>query len=208
MSGVPIAVGAPENACRTGSRPLPHRRTPPLTPEAFRRETGVSRETLERLDAYLRLLVHWQRRINLVGAASLADPWRRHMLDSAQLFPLLPDPCTRLVDLGSGAGFPGLVLAIMGVAGVDISLPPGSLVRASRSGKVAVAANQLEGYGPTVLLQHSDGYVTVYAGLADLLARPGEMVQQGRPIARIGSHALHFQIRQGTTARDPLSLLP
>lgn len=120
MSGVPTAAAAPENACRNGPGPLPHRRLPPLTPEAFRRETGVSRETLERLEAYLGLLVHWQRRINLVGAASLADPWRRHMFDSAQLYPLLPDPCTRLVDLGSGAGFPGLVLAIMGAAGVEL----------------------------------------------------------------------------------------
>jgi 16S rRNA (guanine527-N7)-methyltransferase len=91
-----------------------------LLPEAFRRETGVSRETLARLDAYLALLNNWQRRINLVGATSLADAWRRHMLDSAQLFPLVPSSCERLLDLGSGAGFPGLVLAIMGVPGVEL----------------------------------------------------------------------------------------
>ena len=51
--------------------------------------------------------------INLVGPATLPDLWRRHFLDSAQLLPLLPAASGTLVDLGSGAGFPGLVLAIM-----------------------------------------------------------------------------------------------
>lgn len=59
------------------------------------------------------LLERWQARINLVGSASLADLWRRHMLDSAQLFSHIPPSARRLVDLGSGAGFPGLVLAIL-----------------------------------------------------------------------------------------------
>lgn len=68
---------------------------------------------MQRLDALLTLLRRWQRRINLVGEATLADPWRRHMLDSAQLLPLLPPAARHLVDLGSGAGFPGLVLAIL-----------------------------------------------------------------------------------------------
>jgi 16S rRNA (guanine527-N7)-methyltransferase len=87
----------------------------PMTPDQFREETGVSRETVERLERYAHALERWQRRINLVGRASLADLWRRHMLDSAQLLPLIPAGATRLIDLGSGAGFPGLVLAILGV---------------------------------------------------------------------------------------------
>lgn len=88
---------------------------------------NVSRETLQRLEIYAGLLVKWQAKINLVGPATLPDLWRRHFLDSAQLLSLLPasDPLPRpgggnssagggtLVDLGSGAGFPGLVLAIM-----------------------------------------------------------------------------------------------
>jgi len=83
-----------------------------LTPEAFARMADVSRETTDRLARHLDLLRRWQKRINLVGAATLADPWRRHMLDSAQLAPLIPAGA-RLADLGSGAGFPGLVLAIL-----------------------------------------------------------------------------------------------
>ncbi len=93
-----------------GRRPPPSV-SAPLSDHAFAAETNVSRETLERLRRYLALLTRWQARINLVGASTLADPWRRHMLDSAQLAPLIPDEARVLVDLGSGAGFPGLVLA-------------------------------------------------------------------------------------------------
>ena len=74
---------------------------------------NVSRETLQRLETNAGLLVKWQARINLVGPATLPDLWRRHFLDSAQLLPVLPAAGGTLVDLGSGAGFPGLVLAIM-----------------------------------------------------------------------------------------------
>ncbi len=85
----------------------------PLTPEEFRRATGVSRETLSRLETYARILTRWQSRVNLVGAATLPDLWRRHMLDSAQLAAYLPESARIITDIGSGAGFPGLVLAIM-----------------------------------------------------------------------------------------------
>ncbi len=93
---------------------------PPMTPEQFQVETGVSRETLDRLRLYADLLEKWQQRINLVGPATLPDLWRRHMLDSAQLWPLLPPDLPRLIDIGSGAGFPGLVLAILGVPEVHL----------------------------------------------------------------------------------------
>jgi 16S rRNA (guanine527-N7)-methyltransferase len=92
--------------------------------ERFQNQTGVSRETLDRLRAYAGLLEKWQKKINLVGATTLPHLWRRHMLDSAQLLPLMRDHARRraardrakplvVADLGSGAGFPGLVLAIM-----------------------------------------------------------------------------------------------
>ena len=87
---------------------------------AFQAETGVSRETLDRLAAYEATLRKWQPKINLVGPSTLPDAWRRHFFDSAQLFPLLPESVRVLVDLGSGAGFPGLVLSIMGVPEVHL----------------------------------------------------------------------------------------
>lgn len=92
----------------------------PMSPAEFRRASGVSRETFDRLAVYADLLAKWQARINLVSSTTMGDVWRRHMLDSTQLFPHIPAGCGRLVDLGSGAGFPGLVLAIMGVEGVEL----------------------------------------------------------------------------------------
>jgi 16S rRNA (guanine527-N7)-methyltransferase len=95
-----------------------------LSPEEFGAAANVSRETLARFERYAGLLEKWTRSINLVGRDSLTDLWRRHMLDSAQLLPLLPPvPAGRdrvLVDLGSGAGFPGLVLAILGAGEVHL----------------------------------------------------------------------------------------
>jgi 16S rRNA (guanine527-N7)-methyltransferase len=96
----------------------------PLDAAGFQRETGVSRETLDRLTVYAELLQRWNKAVNLVGRGTLPDLWRRHMLDSAQLLDLLPpappDRPRRLVDLGSGAGFPGLVLAVLGAGEVHL----------------------------------------------------------------------------------------
>ncbi|HXQ53558.1 MAG TPA: 16S rRNA (guanine(527)-N(7))-methyltransferase RsmG [Stellaceae bacterium] len=91
-----------------------------LTRDGFGRLMGVSRETLERLETYVALLKAWNRRINLVGGSTMGDPWRRHVLDSAQLLQHLPPKCRVVVDLGSGAGLPGLVLSILGVPEVHL----------------------------------------------------------------------------------------
>ena len=82
-------------------------------PEEFAAATGVSRETLSRLKAYVDVLTDWNARHNLVSARSLEDVWRRHVWDSAQLVPLMPAYTKTVADLGSGAGFPGLVVAEM-----------------------------------------------------------------------------------------------
>ena len=76
-------------------------------------ENSVSRETLERLKAYEASLHEWQKKFNLVSNASLEDAWNRHFLDSMQLFNFVPKTARNLCDFGSGAGFPGMVLAIM-----------------------------------------------------------------------------------------------
>ena len=80
-------------------------------------KTEVSRETADRLQIYADLLVQWQKTINLVAPSTLGDIWHRHMADSAQLVALAPSlsisgPIT-WVDIGSGAGFPGLVVAVL-----------------------------------------------------------------------------------------------
>jgi 16S rRNA (guanine527-N7)-methyltransferase len=85
----------------------------PFGPAEFQAASDVSRETLARLKLFVSLLGDWNARMNLVSAKSLEDVWKRHVWDSAQLFPLLRPGTQSFVDLGSGAGFPGLVLAIL-----------------------------------------------------------------------------------------------
>ncbi len=81
----------------------------------------VSRETAERLDILVRLLVRWQIATNLISRTTLSSVWTRHLADSAQLINLAPG-ARRWVDMGSGAGFPGLVLAIqlIGLSGAVV----------------------------------------------------------------------------------------
>lgn len=72
----------------------------------------VSRETFDRLVRFERSFLRWAGRINLVAPSTLSNVWTRHVLDSAQILPLAKD-ARRFVDLGSGGGFPGLVLAFL-----------------------------------------------------------------------------------------------
>lgn len=82
-------------------------------PEGF--AESVSRETLDRLRIYISLLTRWSARINLVSQGDLEHVWTRHIRDSLQWLPYLRQ-AARAVDLGSGAGFPGLILAMAGRA--------------------------------------------------------------------------------------------
>lgn len=76
-------------------------------------EFGIDAEAAERLGRFAAHLVKWQAAINLVSAKSLPQLWERHILDSLQLAPLIPPGTRTIVDVGSGAGFPGLILAIL-----------------------------------------------------------------------------------------------
>jgi 16S rRNA (guanine527-N7)-methyltransferase len=120
----------------------------PLTPEAFAATCDVSRETLERLRRYAEILVKWQKTINLVSPDSLNDLWRRHMLDSAQLRSFLPPEARSLVDMGSGAGFPGLVLAILGAP--DVHLIESDARKCVFLAEAARAAGLTVGQSPTI----------------------------------------------------------
>jgi 16S rRNA (guanine527-N7)-methyltransferase len=96
----------------------------PLTPAGFQQRLAVSRETLDRFRAYAELLTKWNRAINLVSPRSLDDLWNRHFLDSAQLRTYLPPTPPSgersILDVGAGAGFPGLVLALLGCGRVHL----------------------------------------------------------------------------------------
>lgn len=80
----------------------------------------VSRESRGRIETYVRLLLAWQQRINLIGPATVGSVWARHVCDALQLLPLLPPGTRTIAELGSGAGIPGLILAI--AAGLEAHL--------------------------------------------------------------------------------------
>jgi len=73
----------------------------------------VSRETMERLELFASELAKWNQKINLVSPATIPELWTRHILDSAQLYPLIDQKTAEICDIGTGGGFPGLILAIL-----------------------------------------------------------------------------------------------
>ena len=95
--------------------------------------------------------------------------------------------------------------------GIDIKARDGDIVYASRKGKVVFADN-LSGYAYTVVLDHYDGYFTVYSQNAALLVRLGDRIDKGIPIAEVGKNRslayLHFEIRENDKANNPLHYLP
>lgn len=98
--------------------------------------------------------------------------------------------------------------------GINIAATPGATVRAAASGVVAYSGDGLKGFGWLILIKHGDGWVTAYAHNEAVLVQRGDTVRAGEPIARAGSTGsvdrpqLHFEIRQGRRAVDPLKHLP
>ena len=84
------------------------------------RHIHVSRETYDKLQKYHDLLIKWQAKINLVSNDSLDQAWTRHFLDSLQLMKFIPNLSDIMIDFGSGAGFPGMVLAICGAEKMNL----------------------------------------------------------------------------------------
>ena len=82
--------------------------------EIMQSHLNVSRETIDKLMTYEVQLLKWQRAVNLVSKSTLPDLWTRHMLDSAQLLKYIENDTKTIVDMGSGGGFPGMVLAMTG----------------------------------------------------------------------------------------------
>ena len=81
--------------------------------DAFTRFTRVSRETIRSLIKYENKLIYQNKSLNLIGKSTINEIWTRHFLDSAQVFDFIDKNDKTFVDIGSGAGFPGLVLAIV-----------------------------------------------------------------------------------------------
>ena len=133
----------------------------------------------------------------------------------------------KVADLPADDGAPGMRWPVRGKVisaygpksnglkneGINIAVPEGTSVRAAESGVVAYAGNELKGYGNLVLIRHEDGYVTAYAHAKELFVKRGDTVKRGDVIAKAGqtgsvsSPQLHFEVRKGATALDPLKYL-
>jgi 16S rRNA (guanine527-N7)-methyltransferase len=157
---------------------------------------AVSRETADRLDRLVALLTQWQRVKNLVAPATLAEVWDRHILDSAQLMPLLGSAKT-VADLGSGAGFPGLVLAILGrdQTGFRVDLVESNQRKAAflqeavrqTGAAAAVRPQRIEDYAATA---PQVDWVTARA-----LAPLAELLVLAEPLLKTGAQALFLKGR-------------
>jgi 16S rRNA (guanine527-N7)-methyltransferase len=128
--------------------------------------TPVSRETSERLDRFVELLLRWQRTSNLIAPSTVSRLWTRHIADSLQLIELAPQARV-WIDLGSGAGFPGLVLAIA-LAGT-----PGAIVHLIESNTKKAAflreAQRVTGASASVHLQRIEDFTASFQGAADIV---------------------------------------
>ena len=74
----------------------------------------VSRETIQDLEAFGALVAKWTPKINLIAKGTTGDIWDRHIIDSVQIYQYAPKQFKKWVDLGSGGGFPGIVMAVLG----------------------------------------------------------------------------------------------
>ena len=90
------------------------------TYEKFSSHVFVSRETYKKLCLFQKTLIKWQKSINLISKNTIENAWERHFLDSAQLYKFVLDIEGNIIDFGSGAGFPGMVLAIMGKKNIHL----------------------------------------------------------------------------------------
>jgi 16S rRNA (guanine527-N7)-methyltransferase len=191
----------------------------PFGSEEFARQTDVSRETLGRLKAYVDVLTDWNSRHNLVSARSLADVWRRHMWDSAQLVPFIPAEARTLADLGSGAGFPGLVLAAMLRGRLSVTLYEATRKKAEFLGaaakrmdlKVDVRNLRIESAPPRpfdVVTARALAPLDQLLGYAHQFSAPNTvyLFLKGQSVAcelTKGRKSWHIKVRQHQSATDP-----
>jgi len=98
--------------------------------------------------------------------------------------------------------------------GLNIQGQPGADILAVRSGKVVFYAEDFGNFGKTIIIDHGDGLRSVYTRASDIFVRPGDNVQRGSVVGRVGSSGrdknsyLHFEIRKGALPENPLFYLP
>jgi 16S rRNA (guanine527-N7)-methyltransferase len=177
---------------------MPKAPTSPILPSdkaAALALTPVSRETESRLDRYVDLLVEWQAKTNLVAPSTLPNLWTRHISDSLQLLSLAPSAKT-WVDLGSGGGFPGVVLAcaLAEVPGANIHL----IERNAKKAAFLREAIRVTSAAGTVHLADIGDSVDRIAGPIDCvtaraLAPLHQLIGFAEPVVRKGAKALFLK---------------
>jgi 16S rRNA (guanine527-N7)-methyltransferase len=181
-----------------------------LTLAAFQAATGCSAAALQRLETYVALLAKWQAAINLVAPNTLPDLWQRHVLDSAQLLPLAPADTRRWLDLGSGGGFPGLVIAALGAeSGLIVHLVESDqrkatflreAARAMNLSNVSVHVKRIEAVEPAALHAAMGGLPDVISARA--LAPLGDLLGLAHRLA--GPDTVYL-FPKGRQAEDELT---
>jgi len=161
----------------------------------------VPRETQEKLDCYVQLLIKWQARINLISSKTLPEIWHRHILDSAQLVSYLPKTPSVILDMGSGAGLPGVILAIL--TGHQLNLVE------SDSRKIAFMRTALRETGTSAIL-HEQRMETVPALRPDIItARALAPLSQPLTLASGQHHEkIEYLFLKGREAKQELTALP
>jgi 16S rRNA (guanine527-N7)-methyltransferase len=156
-------------------------------------QLGVSRESWARVETFVALLLQWQERINLISPTSIVSIWERHVIDSLQLLPLIPQDVKVFADLGSGSGFPGLPLAV--ASGLKVHLYESNNKKAAflrealrvtaTSGEIH--AERLTGKAP------AKGYPKVDLVTARALAPLHELLGYAYPFIETGAQALFMK---------------
>lgn len=158
--------------------------------EAERLIVDVSRETWRRLDALVETLDRWQARINLIAPSTLARVWTRHVVDSLQLARLAPADAKVWVDIGSGAGFPGLVIAASFGSAMDVHLVESNLKKAAFLREAARAM----GLSVTVHAARAEKALAGLAGADVISARAvaslSDLVGHAAPLLKTGAIGL------------------
>ena len=158
--------------------------------ERVRAAYDVSRETFAALDLYVAQLRRWQPVKNLVGPGTLAEVWSRHVADALQLLVLAPEARTWL-DLGSGAGIPGLILAIAGAPrGIRVDLVESN----ARKSAFLTETARLTGAPARVRNARIEAVVAEYAGVdvvcARALAPLERLLEWTAPLLKTGTTGL------------------
>ncbi|MGL4280997.1 MAG: 16S rRNA (guanine(527)-N(7))-methyltransferase RsmG [Albidovulum sp.] len=186
----------------------------------------VSRETLERLEAYKALLRKWNPAINLVARGTISDAWTRHFVDSAQVFALAPPNARRWLDVGSGGGFPGMVVAIIAAElrpELAVTLMDSDLRKAAFLGEVArqtgvnatISAGRVEDLSPAgadVMSARAFAPLTTLLSLAERHLNPqgrGLFLKGARHEAEIADalESFRFDLQKVPSQTDPQAVI-